>query len=147
MNELQASLKIAMANTFVMYFKTHSYHWNVEGMGFPQYHDFFGDLYAELYAAVDPFAEEIRAIDGYAPISVIDLISAATVREDMVRPILISEMLANLLQSNMDTISSLNAAFDKAAGNNGLQNFLADRLDQHAKHGWMLKASIKNIGA
>ena len=59
--------KQAMANTFVMYFKAQSYHWNVEGINFPQLHEFFGDLYEELQGAVDPFAEQIRALGEYAP--------------------------------------------------------------------------------
>jgi len=46
MNEIQAALRVVLANTFVMYFKTHSYHWNVEGVLFSLYHDFFGDLYS-----------------------------------------------------------------------------------------------------
>ena len=147
MNELQAALKIALANTFAMYFKTHSYHWNVEGIMFSQYHDFFGDLYDELYGAVDPIAEHIRAIDGYAPMSVMDMLSAATVQEDFMRPVLIADMLQNLLAANSATVESLNKAFMLASGNNGLQNFLADRLDVHAKHAWQLKSSLKNIGA
>jgi starvation-inducible DNA-binding protein len=143
MNELQASLKIALANTFIMYFKAHSYHWNVEGMNFPQYHEFFGDLYDELYGAVDPFAEHIRAIDGYAPISLTSLIMAGTIAEDTDKPAATSEMVANLLSANNETIMSLNKAFMMAANDNGLQNFLADRLDIHAKHGWMLKSILK----
>ena len=33
MEQLTAALHIALANTFTMYFKTHSYHWNVEEIG------------------------------------------------------------------------------------------------------------------
>lgn len=147
MNELQASLKIALANTFVMYAKAHSYHWNVEGTNFAQYHEFFGDLYDEVYGAIDPLAEEIRAVDGYAPISVADMLAAATVVEDVVKPASAQQMFGNLMTANQETIVSLNNAFNRAAGNNGLQNFLADRLDKHAKHGWMLKSFQKQFGA
>ena len=143
MNELQAALKIALANTFIMYFKAHSYHWNVEGMAFPQYHEFFGDLYDELYGAVDPIAEHIRAIDGYAPISTMDLITSGTIPEDMEKPMSTGDMVSNLLSANEETIKVLNKAFLLAAGNNGLQNFLADRLDIHAKHGWMLRSVLR----
>ena len=51
--ELQETLKEVLANKFVMYFKAQSYHWNVEGIHFSQLHDFFGDIYAEVYASVD----------------------------------------------------------------------------------------------
>lgn len=146
MNELQAALKIALANTFATYFKAHSYHWNVEGLHFSQFHDFFGDFYDELYGAVDPIAEHIRAIDGYAPISVADLLAAATVSEDQSKPGNVRLMVSNLLSANDVIIVSLNKAFLLAAGNNGLQNFLADRLDIHAKHAWQLQATLKGLG-
>lgn len=146
MNELQATMQIALANTFVMYFRSHSYHWNVEGTDFAQYHEFFGDLYEELYGAIDPIAEQIRALDAYAPNSIAEMMRYATVGED-------TEMqtgmdrFSRLVSVNQGVIDSLNIAFTLAAGNNGLQNFLADRLDQHAKHGWMLRSFLKNTGA
>lgn len=148
MNELQIALKIALANTYVMYFKASSYHWNVEGMHFSQYHEFFQCLYQELYSAVDPLAERIRTIDGYAPISLIDLLSANTVEEDNFKPSSIQSMLRTLLIANDETIASLNKAFQLAEqqDNQGLMNLLADRLDAHAKHGWMLKSSTKLVG-
>jgi len=31
----------------------------------------------------------------------------------------------------------------EAAGEHGFSNFLAERMDAHRKHGWMLKASLK----
>ena len=57
---MEQTAKTAFANTFLMYFKAHSYHWNIEGSDFPQMHEFFGDLYDEIYGSVDKFAEEIR---------------------------------------------------------------------------------------
>jgi starvation-inducible DNA-binding protein len=58
MEKLIATLKVALGNTFCMYFKTHSYHWNVEGMHFPQYHKFFKKVYEDLYGAIDPMSEQ-----------------------------------------------------------------------------------------
>lgn len=143
MNELQVSLNIALANTFLMYFKAHSYHWNVEGMFFSQYHDFFGDLYEELFDAVDPFAEQIRAVDAYAPISLGSILRYGTIGDDIDKPLNIKGMLGNLIASNQQAIDSLNAAFKLAEQQDkqGLMDFLAARLDAHAKHGWMLKSS------
>lgn len=145
MNELQAALKIALGNTFAMYFKAHSYHWNVEGANFPQYHGFLGDIYEEVYGAVDGLAEHIRAIDGYAPISLVDIMGAGTIAEDTSKPATTQQMFANLLSANEEVITALTKAADLAnsINNQGLLNFLADRLDRHAKHGWMLKSVLK----
>ena len=149
MTELIATLKLALGNTFVMYFKTHSYHWNVEGIEFSQYHDFFGDLYDDLYGAVDPFAENLRKLDVYAPISLMELYNYKTVVEDSVKPNDIRTMLVNLQTANDQTLEVLTKLFDLAteAKEQGLANFTADRMDQHRKHGWQIKASLKNFGA
>lgn len=144
MNELQAAMQIALANTFVMYFKAHSFHWNIEGSDFAQYHEFFGDLYEELYGAVDPIAEQIRAIGAYAPISMAEMLRHATLGEDAEKLTNSQDMFGRLLSANDQVIVSLNTAFNLAAGNNGLQNFLADRLDKHAKHRWMLRSFLKS---
>jgi starvation-inducible DNA-binding protein len=145
MNELQAALKIVLANSFVMYFKAHSYHWSVVGPNFSQYHGFFGDLYSEVYGSVDDIAEHIRAIDGLTPISIMDLYDAKTIMEDGARVVMTEQMFSNLLDANNELIHSLNKAFDLStyAKNQGLCNYLADRLDRHAKHGWQIKSFIK----
>jgi starvation-inducible DNA-binding protein len=145
MNELSAALKIALANTFVMYFKAHSYHWNVEGPNFNDYHGYFGGLYDELWGAVDPIAEHIRAIDQYAPVGLADLYDAKTVIDDQSRVLFTKQMFSNLIDANDEVIASLNKAYDLAnySKQNGLANFIQDRLDVHAKHGWQLRALSK----
>ena len=67
MDTLVEMMRKVLADTFAMYLKAHNYHWNVEGPNFPQYHEFFGNLYEELHGAIDPIAEQIRALDAYAP--------------------------------------------------------------------------------
>ena len=148
MNELVAALKILQANVTFMYYKVHSYHWNVEGIEFSQYHDFYADLYEDIYNSIDPIAENIRKLGEFTPISISELYNFKTVDENNVRVDLISDQLATLIVDNDKVIESLNKVFAlaTAANKQGLCNFIADRLDTHAKHGWMLRASAKNIG-
>jgi starvation-inducible DNA-binding protein len=145
MDELIVSLKIALSNTFLMYFKAHSYHWNVEGMNFAQYHDYLGGLYEELHAAVDPMAEELRTLDIYGPISLTDLYRTKTVNEDEVKPADYREMVMNLISCNTEVVNSLNKTFELAEAQNkqGLADFIAGRIDVHNKHGWMLRSFLK----
>ena len=148
MNELIAALRLALGNTFFMYYKTHAYHWNVEGIEFSQYHDFFADIYEDLYGAVDPTSENLRKLGAYAPISIMELYNYKTIQEDSVMPILLVDMLNNLLVANTETYNAFSKVFDLAttAKEQGLANFAADRMDQHRKHGWMLTSSLKKIG-
>ena len=61
------NLKITLASVFSLYLKSHYFHWNIEGPNFPQYHKFLNDFYEEVYDSIDTIAEEIRALDSYAP--------------------------------------------------------------------------------
>jgi len=145
MDELVTSMKIVLANTFAMYFKAHGHHWNVEGKDFAQLHDFFANLYQELFAAADTIAEEIRALDDYAPYNMTELASTTTVKESNIYGVDVSGMLADLIDANGSVIEALNAAHKlaDADGNRGLVNLIEERLDIHAKHAWMLRATSK----
>ena len=103
MEELIASLKIALGNTYVMYFKTHSFHWNVEGIMFPQYHEFFQGIYEDVYGAVDPLAENLRKLEEYAPISLDEIVKHSTISEENTRIVLIRDMLTSLEVANQET--------------------------------------------
>lgn len=148
MDELKTAIKVLLANQTVMYYKTHQFHWNVEGILFTQYHDFFGNLYTDVYNSVDPTGELLRKLDEYAPISLDELFKYKTIQEETVRSPLLSDILASLIKSNDAVLDSLNAVFTLANINKqqGICNFIADRIDTHQRHGWFLTASAKKIG-
>ena len=54
-------------------------------------------------------------------------------------------MVSDLLQGNLQLIANLKGAQELAeeAGKVGLANYLQDRVDQHEKHGWMLRSFLK----
>jgi starvation-inducible DNA-binding protein len=135
-------LKVVLANTFTMYMKTHGYHWNVIGSDFPQYHDFFGDLYAEVHVAVDNIAEQLRSINSFAPGSLQRMKELSELEEDDLVPNA-AKMVVNLIAANDKVLSSLIECYEMAeeAKEYGLSNFLQDRITAHKKHGWMLKAT------
>jgi len=144
METLQEIMKKVLADTFALYLKAHNYHWNVEGQNFPQYHKFFGNLYEELHGAVDPIAEEIRALDAYAPGSFTRYMELTEIEDDTTVPTDI-EMARRLMVDNERVIASLNVAFKLAdtMDKQGLADFIAGRLDVHNKHAWMLRSIIK----
>jgi DNA-binding ferritin-like protein len=55
-------------------------------------------------------------------------------------------MVSDLSQTNDQVIISLNILFKElqTKGEQGFMNFVADRLDTHKKHGWMLKSILKD---
>lgn len=138
------TLNKVLAESYAFYLKTHFFHWNVTGRDFYEYHTFFENIYSEVYGAVDGIAEHIRTEDGIAYGSFVQYESLSGIRGATAVPSSIGEMLSTLYADNDILIASLNEAFAaaQAANKQGLMNFLADRLDQHAKHRWFLKASM-----
>src|SRR3984885_15870134 len=56
-----------LADTYTLYLTTHNFHWNVTGPMFNTLHTMFMEQYTELWNAVDPIAERIRALGHAAP--------------------------------------------------------------------------------
>lgn len=133
----------ALAETWAMYFQAHSSHWNVRGSQFTQLHDLFGDLYEDLHSAVDDLAEKIRILDADAPTSLAAIKggengdAAASDAE---------AMLSNLNAANDKVLTALRSANESAEeeDEDGIANFLQERLDKHGKWGWKLRASMEN---
>ena len=143
MEQLLEKLKILLASNFSFYLKLHFFHWNVTGPNFPQYHDFFGDLYNEVWAANDDIAEHIRAVKGFAPGSLSRFLDMTTIK-DQIDVVPAEQMISIAIQDNDKMIDVLTQAFLAAeqSAEHGLANFLQDRIDIHKKHGWMLRATL-----
>jgi starvation-inducible DNA-binding protein len=144
MTELQQALKIAFASEFAFYLKAHYFHWNVEGPFFSQLHDLFGSIYEEVYASIDPFAENIRKLGAYTPGS-FTRFSVLSLVDDETEILSAEEMLIELLQDSEKMTEMFRIVFSAAEelGEHGLSNFLADRQDAHEKHSWQLRVTLK----
>jgi len=142
---LSDNLKVLLASTNSLSIKAQNFHWNVEGPNFPQYHEFFGNFYEEVYGSVDKIAEYIRTLDSYAPGS-LSRYAELTIIEDQTKIPRPNLMFAELLSDNGKMIDLLNGCFGSAEDENkqGIANFIAERLDAHEKHGWMLRSILKN---
>lgn len=142
---LADSLKNALSNTFVLYFKAHSYHWNVEGPDFEQYHSFLGKFYEEVFGEVDTIAELIRTLDVYAPTSLAKLTTGSDIEEtEGVIPSGLA-MIENLKTNNDRLLASLYTAYKDAedASEFGISNAIQDLITTHEKQAWMLRSFAK----
>jgi starvation-inducible DNA-binding protein len=146
MKDLQNAAKIGFASEFSFYLKAHNFHWNVTGSDFLEYHDLFGKIYEEVYGSIDDYAEKIRALGTFVPASYsrFNMLSQINDETDILTK---DQMVAELLQDNEKMINILKLVYDVAEQNkeHGFSNFLAERMDAHRKHGWMLRSSIEGI--
>lgn len=145
MEQLIAQLRIVLANTFVLYNQAHVLHWNVEGADFPQYHDFFGDVYEELFAALDPIAEHIRFLGAFAPVSIPDMTAPATIQSGIDAESTIDVAFANFNDNNAAVVTAIRDAIEVADTENepAVSNFLQERLGAHQKLAWKMRSILK----
>jgi starvation-inducible DNA-binding protein len=143
MDDLKKATKIAFASEFTFYLKAHNFHWNVTGPFFPQMHDLFGRIYEEVYGSIDEFAEKIRSLDTFVPASNSRFSMLSLVHDENNVPD-DADMVQELLGDSDKMVKILKMCFDMATaqGEDGLANFLAERMDAHRKHSWMLRSTI-----
>jgi starvation-inducible DNA-binding protein len=143
-DELINGARVAFASEFSFYLKAHEFHWNVTGVHFQQFHQLFGTIYEEVYGIIDDFAEKIRALGSYAPGSLSKLNVLSRV-EDQTEAIPDGEMVRMLLEDSDRMCILLKVVYDQAeaAGEHGFSNFLAERMDAHRKHSWMLRSVLE----
>ena len=137
-------LRKLISDSYVIYFKAHSFHWNVEGPDFVQYHDFLKNFYEEVFESIDTYAELIRTTDQYAPTSLSRLLDLTSLEEASSIPEAVM-MIKIIARDNEVFLLSLKDAYQQAeqSGELGISNYLQDRIQAHEKHAWMLKAIIK----
>ena len=145
MDDLTKSLKTSLATTFAFYLKAQYFHWNVEGVEFYQYHKMFGDIYEDTYGSIDRLAEHIRALNAYAPGSFKRLSELSKIEDEATKIPDSHEMIERLISDNEKLLDSLNETMKLAETHNkqGLMNYLGERIEQHNKWGWFLRASKK----
>ena len=142
---LADNLKTLLATEYAFSIKAQLFHWNVEGPDFAQLHEFFGNLYEEVYdGSIDKTAEYIRAMQDYAPGSFERFAELSQIQGQTKIP-RARLMIEELLQDNDLMINLLNECFAVAEQENqqGIANFIAERIDAHQKHGWMLRSFLK----
>jgi starvation-inducible DNA-binding protein len=142
-------LKTLLATQYAFVIKAQLFHWNVEGPDFAQLHEFFGNIYEEVYEnSIDQTAEFIRILDDYTPGSFERFAELSLITGQTKIPrarLMIEELFADAEQ----VIALLNQTFDAAEAEDqqGICDFLAGRIDAMGKHRWMLRSFLKDSRA
>ena len=144
MEKLIQQMKVILGTNFGLYFKSHTFHWNIEGPNFAEYHAFLDAFYNAVWANTDLIAEKIRMLDSYAPTTLPRMLDLSDVPDTETIPSALA-MLTQLKQDNDRFIIHLRAGIAAAdlANEPAISNFLQDLLDQHQKQAWMLRSLTK----
>ena len=141
---IAAGLSRLLADTYILYLKTHNFHWNVEGPMFQTLHQMFMDQYTEAWNAIDPIAERIRALGHYAPGSYKQYVKLASVKEADGVP-KAAQMVRQLIEGQETVARTARSVLPIAdrANDQPTLDLLTRRLDIHEKNAWMLRSLLK----
>lgn len=145
--EVADALKGLLSNVIAMYSTAHRAHWNVAGPDFAQYHELFGNIYDDIYSSsVDPLAENIRKLGSF-PHSLTYMVETASIKDDSMTTEA-SELALDIYKKNVVMLAMLKNVFDMAnsANEQGIANFVAERIDMHQKWQWQLGSSLQTAG-
>lgn len=115
-------------------------HWNVEGPGFLDYHEFFEELYTSLADNIDEFAERIRALDAYPVATLSEMLELSHLKENA--NLTSKDMVAELL-SDLETISKEINTWLENEEDAVAEGMFTDLIGEIDKKAWMLRAMKK----
>lgn len=145
-DDLANQLRDLLADTVQYRFLAHGSHWNVQGVNFQQFHELFGEIYADLEGSIDPLAENIRKLNFTAPIQLSDYLESSEEVGEQAPTLSVDpvQLAMTLYKANEDTLECVVKAIMLATQINeqGIVNFLADRQDMLSKWQWQLRSVV-----
>jgi starvation-inducible DNA-binding protein len=143
---IAAGLSKLLADTYTLYLTTHNFHWNVTGPMFNTLHAMFMAQYTELWNAVDPIAERIRALGHAAPGSYGQFGKLSSIADAPAKPPKALEMVRILVEGHEAVARTARSVFPLAAkaDDQPTADLLTQRLDIHEKTAWMLRSLLED---
>ncbi len=142
--QIVEGLSRLLADTYLLYVKTHNYHWNVTGPLFNTLHLMFEQQYVELAEAVDLIAERIRALGSFAPGTYRQFSELSSIPEDDDVP-KAEDMLRRLVEGQEAVVRTARSVFPavESAGDEPTADLLTQRMHTHEKTAWMLRSMLE----
>ena len=139
------ALSHVLADSYMLYLKTHNFHWNVTGPMFQPLHTIFQEQYTELWTALDDIAERIRALGHFAPGTYARYAQLSSITEEPGVPNA-QEMIRQLVAGQEAVIRTVRNAFKVAddASDQPSAGMLSDRMEIHEKNAWMMRSFLEN---
>jgi starvation-inducible DNA-binding protein len=133
-----------LADTYVLYLKTHNFHWNVEGPMFQTLHQMFMAQYTETWNAIDLVAERIRSLGHYAPGTYREYLALARIKETPGVP-RAEQMVKLLIEGQEAVVRTAREVLPLAerADDQPTLDLLTQRMQVHEKNAWMLRSLLK----
>lgn len=138
---LAEALTNVLADTYRLTFKSHAFHWNVEGPLFFSIHNLTEGQYEDMFAAADTLAERIRAIGQMAPMTMAQIMESSVIEDNHTSPT--AGEMCKILAADHERVAHRLHALIKIAGEQNdpvTEDLATARAAFHEQAAWMLKA-------
>lgn len=142
--QLAHELNRCLASTYVLYQKTQTFHWNVQGPLFYSLHKLTEEHYEEMAGAIDVMAERVRAL-GIPALGGLRRLVEASVLEDVEDPAArAAEMVQQLSEDHMRLATELRSIIPRTEefDDFATADLLTERIAVHEQASWMLNALL-----
>ncbi len=144
--EVSTTMKVLLADEFLLYTKLRNYHWNVRGPNFIALHRLFEEQYEALAEIVDEVAERIRQYGEFAPGTLEEFKQLSRLAEQPQEYPDWRTMIGNLVADHETIIRELRTDIeniDEDVDDEAAESFLSELVDQHQKMAWMLRMHLE----
>lgn len=142
--EIADGIARLLADSYILYVKTHNFHWNVTGPLFNTLHLMFEEQYTELAEAVDEIAERIRALGFPAPGTYKQFSELSSIGEEEGVPEA-EDMIRQLVEGQEAVVRTARQLLPIASevSDEPTVDLLTQRMQIHEKNAWMLRSMLK----
>jgi len=143
MNTIE-QLTETFSDNFVNSYRAHSIHFNITGENFYGWHKLLQKIYEDSESIQDDLGELIRALNVTAPETINEILSKA----DLADTLALGTDATSLLEFALEGQEHMENSYRKLEvvateeGHDDIANFAQDRIRQHKKFAWMLRASL-----
>lgn len=139
-------LKQFLSSQYAFMLKCQFFHWNVEGTEFKQLHDFFEEIYQDLFNnSIDETAEHIRMLGGYSPGSLERFLELSRVPSQTKIPR--ARIMLEETKTDFDTLIELAKEIVEFApeepNSEPSAGFVSERINIMMKYRWMVQSMLK----
>jgi starvation-inducible DNA-binding protein len=144
--QIANELRQLLADVFVLYLKTKSFHWHMSGRHFRDYHLLLDEQAQQIFAMTDDIAERARKIGGTTIRSISDISRNQRLHDnsdDFATP---GDMLADLSADNQRLTRSLRSTHETCERHNDVAtaSLIENWIDEAERRTWFLFETIQS---
>jgi starvation-inducible DNA-binding protein len=145
--EISASLRELLADVFVLYLKTKSFHWHMSGRHFRDYHLLLDEHAEQIFAMTDEIAERARKIGGGTLRSIGDVSRHQRLKDDNEEIVTPKNMLAKLHGDNQQLTRFLRSTHEICEKHNDVAtaSLIENWINEAERRTWFLAEIVGDL--